>query len=487
MTFEFTRNESHLRKVGYIQRQLQVAYYRALAYTKRDQQDLPYRWAYFRLVKYIRSFLRGTGKNRLIMVPGLRGTGKTTLLWQLYRYLVEEEKIPHKYVLFLPVDELRTLIGSNIYEAVSYYEELLGMRLEELRAPVFIFLDEVTYDPNWPSAVKAIYDRTPMAFIVISGSSALALKTTPDLARRGVREILYPLSMAEYIMLKYGKYLRRDFIGELKRAIFESTSPDRILQRLDELYRELAGLGIDLRVITTQYLKLGGLPFAISNEQEKIYEQVFDVIERVINKDFAILYDMSEETREKATMILAGISTNPPGPIAISNIARDMGMKYEVARRIFHAFEQSLILYSIPPHAKGMAQIRKAYKYCFTTPTIRAALAYRLGWSPDDLLGHMLEDAVLSTLVKLKTIHPKIVGIHYDPKKNNVDAIIEIRTIKGTISIPIETGWGYKEERQIKKAIKRLNSPYGIIIDNTPKPEQNKNIIHIPKHMFLLM
>ena len=420
------------------------------------------------------------------MMPGLRGTGKTTILWQLYRYLLERERIPLDHILFLPVDELRTLIGGNIYDAISCYEELLGSSLEEMREPIFLLLDEVTYDPNWPSAVKAIYDKSPLVFIIVSGSSALALKITSDLARRGVREILYPMNMAEYLMLRHGKYQRRDFTRNLKVALFEGATPEGIVQKLGILHRGLTSIGLDLRNLVVHYLKFGGLPFTMRNG-EVAYEQVYDVIERVVNRDFAMIYKMRSETREKAVAILAGLATHPPGPVVISNIAKSLGIKYDTVRKILHALVNSLILYSISPYAKGIAQVRKTRKYCFSTPVVRAALAFRLGWSPDDLLGPMLEDAVLASLIRLKATYPKVIGIHYDPTKGGADAIVEISSVKGTISIPVEVGWGYKDSRQVKNTMKRLSSPYGIIVDDVVKPELDGNVIHIPKYMFLMM
>jgi len=420
------------------------------------------------------------------MIPGLRGTGKTTVLWQLYRYLVEEKKIKLKYVLFLPVDELKTLVGGDIYEAVNCYEELLGRRLEELDRPVFLLLDEITYDPKWPSAVKAIYDRSPMVFIVVSGSSALALQMTPDLARRGIREILYPMSMAEYLMLKYNKYLQKNFIKRLKAALFETFSPEEMLEKLEILHRMLMAIDLDLRTLVSSYLKFGGLPFTMHGD-EITYEQVYDVIERVINKDFAAIYKMKSETRERTAALLAGLSTHPPGPLSILSISKSLGIKYDTARKILQALEHSLILYSIPPYAKGLAQARKLRKYCFSTPVIRAALAFRLGWPPEDLLGAMLEDAVLSTLIRLKATYPKIVGVHYDPKEGGADAVVEVRTGKGTISVPLEIEWGLKDGRQVRNTMKHTSSSYGIIVDDVIKPELDKDVIHVPKYIFLLL
>lgn len=58
-------------------------------------------------------------------------------------------------------------------------------------------------------------------------------------------------------------------------------------------------------------------------------------------------------------------------------------------------------------------------------------------------------------------------GIFYDSGKNsNVDFLIN--TIKGDI-IPIEMGIGNKNKRQIKNAMNKYNSNFGIVVSNKTK------------------
>ncbi len=54
--------------------------------------------------------------------------------------------------------------------------------------------------------------------------------------------------------------------------------------------------------------------------------------------------------------------------------------------------------------------------------------------------------------------------------------------------IPIEVGIGAKDTKQVKKAISRYNSDYGIIISNrSSKIQKEDNIISIPRTTFSFM
>ena len=53
--------------------------------TQKDNNDKLYCRSEFGVIKgYIDDFLKGDLKNRYVVLPGLRGVGKTTLLFQLY-------------------------------------------------------------------------------------------------------------------------------------------------------------------------------------------------------------------------------------------------------------------------------------------------------------------------------------------------------------------------------------------------------------------
>lgn len=55
-------------------------------------EKYPTRHAFVRLQKYVTDFMKGNREQRWVIMPGLRGVGKTTLLSQIYFYCLENYK-----------------------------------------------------------------------------------------------------------------------------------------------------------------------------------------------------------------------------------------------------------------------------------------------------------------------------------------------------------------------------------------------------------
>ena len=51
-------------------------------------------------------------------------------------------------MLYISLDEVVNLCGSSVQEALEVYEDILGTSFEKLTKPVFIFFDEIQYDPK---------------------------------------------------------------------------------------------------------------------------------------------------------------------------------------------------------------------------------------------------------------------------------------------------------------------------------------------------
>ncbi len=69
-------------------------------------------------------------------------------------------------------------------------------------------------------------------------------------------------------------------------------------------------------------------------------------------------------------------------------------------------------------------------------------------------------------------------------KKKGVDFVLQ--HINGKI-IPIEVSIGKKDKRQIKKAMKKYKSEYGIIISKNANIRKEDDIIYIPLNTFAFM
>ena len=134
---------------------------------------------------YLDTFLKEDTSNKIIVLPGLRGVGKTTLILQAYEYLLKEKNIPPNNVLYISFDDLNDLVECNIRQMVEVYlKNIFHANLRNLDEKVFIFVDESQIDKKWASSGKVIYDKSYNIFMIFTGSSALHLERSDDLARR---------------------------------------------------------------------------------------------------------------------------------------------------------------------------------------------------------------------------------------------------------------------------------------------------------------
>ena len=73
-------------------------------------KPLPFRQTSIKLQGYAEDFIKEKKEayeNRIIVLPGLRGVGKTTMLLQLYEFLTKKQNVSQDRVLYFSTDELK--------------------------------------------------------------------------------------------------------------------------------------------------------------------------------------------------------------------------------------------------------------------------------------------------------------------------------------------------------------------------------------------
>ena len=105
---------------------------------------------YENIIKYIDNFLEGNKINRFLVLPGLRNVGKTTLLFQVYEYLLKEKGISPQNILYFSCDLLKKMGKSDIFDVINYYIETHhNSIIDVISYPIFLLIDEAQYDKEW--------------------------------------------------------------------------------------------------------------------------------------------------------------------------------------------------------------------------------------------------------------------------------------------------------------------------------------------------
>ncbi|OIP59097.1 MAG: hypothetical protein CO143_02880 [Candidatus Moranbacteria bacterium CG_4_9_14_3_um_filter_45_14] len=469
---------------AFLRDQIEKASFRVKAYVYDESGKKRLgRNAYVKLLMHLNNFFSGTSSVRWIVMYGLRGAGKTTLLAQLY----EATKVTNERKLYLSVDQVTGVFGVSLKDILSVYEEMLGTPFEKLEEPVFLFLDEVQYDEKWGLLLKTIYDRSKKVFIVATGSSALSLQASPDVARRAIFEKLYPMSFPEYIKIKNQKTEIKGLCQKIREAIFTSRNATEAYEKLlmSETLVDRYWAGIDPQE-TSRYMRYGSLPFMVAlNNEALIYDQIKKTLERVISVDIPNIEQFSSETLQKIPAILYSIAESDQ--LSTNALSARLGISRPVLTSILETLERTETIWRVYPHGSHAMQTRQPSKYLFTSSAFRAMYFNFIGntRTEENYKGKLLEDTVALYLRRLLS-RKSDTSITYDSAAGGADFIVR----QGKWSIIIEVGYGLKSFTQIENTMRKsgVQAQYGVLVSKSPLAvDEKKNIVSIPLKFFLLV
>jgi predicted AAA+ superfamily ATPase len=198
--------------------------------------------SHFKIKKDLDDYLEGNLEKRFIVLPGLRGVGKTTILFQLYDYLLNTKKINPKNILYLSMDQVTSYFQTDFLHIVDIFlKEVHRLDKVNLDEKIFIFVDESHFDKNWAISGKIIYDSTKNIFLIFTGSSALDLEINGDVARRIDKKSIFPNNFKDYLSLKHNITMDCNFSKKLMNLIYfgEKKYVDEAIKCEDKIYDSL--------------------------------------------------------------------------------------------------------------------------------------------------------------------------------------------------------------------------------------------------------
>ena len=477
----------------YLQNQINRAPFLLKTYTQ-DEQGNTYlaRNMFIRIEKLINDFTHGEKEVRMVSIPGLRGVGKTTLLAQLFLEFFPRYS---KDMLYISADQVVNELGADLYSVFEEYQKILGVAFEKLDRNLFIFIDEIHFDKKWTAVLKSIYDRSKRIFVVCTGSSALSLQSTTDLARRVVFEKLYPMNFSEYMLLKTKyesikdktvmvKFPIKGLKEAMKNALFYSSSADECFSRLTGLRDEVNKywFGIDSLEID-RYLRFGTMPYALTiKDEQRIHTLTNQQIDRVVERDLPELGKFDTDTLAAIKNILLLVAGS--SEVSVTNLSQTLnGISLVTLTTVLETLEKAEMLIRVYPYGSTYKKVRKPSKYHFMTPAVRhtlltvvegeSAFTNHKGW--------YLEDIVALSLYRefsQKLASPTL----YDAASGGADFILAFPERR----IPIEIGYGKKEIDQAAATLEKIQGSYGLVICSSDLVKEGK-VVKIPLQYFLLI
>ena len=452
------------------------------------------------LEKFVGSGLEEIEKINLL--SGIRGVGKTTLLAQLYyapKFVPFSRKMNYKSILsqgyekiYLDVSRL-SAEGITLTEFFNYYQEVNNIRFVDLRKKLLMLLDEVHYDENWGLFLKNIFDATKghkNILIVATGSSALRIKLNPDLSRRSLLEELYPLKFNEYLILKNNVYPPRGLSDNLIEALLASKNAQELFNFYQNHQNKILAYFSKLPPnIEEGYLYFGGFPFVLRLENKKsiVFELVSGVIDKLITKDLLSMKRFSSETISKIKDLLYLIASSDSTDI--DKLCRTLKLDYRPVRGALDALIQSGVLVEVKSYGQKFVKVRKPIKFLFISPSLRISILN--GVVPSEVKGKILEDYLALIFTKDFQGKSKRYGdieVMYDSSSGGADFVLRVNKEKKII---IEVGFGKENEgvKQIENTGRTIDGyDYGIVVSKKGNLELlNNKIIKMPFDFWLAM
>jgi len=428
----------------------------------------------------IENFEKKGSEPRVIIIPGFRGVGKTTLLAQLYLYLYGK-KNNQEDILFFSMDDFANTVGGKLQDIISTYEYILKRNFETLNKKIYLIIDEIQFDEKWDLSLKTLIDKSKNIFIICSGSSAIKLKISPDLARRSIIKRKFPLSFKEFQASK-NNHLPALEPAIIKHKIFNSDSASEIYKFLNSK-KNSTELNLYWSKIETSfldsYIKYGTFPFTYNYSSEiEIFQVIRQLIETVLQKDIPNISRLNQTTLlqiQKLIFILA----ESEDILSKAKIADTLGVNHQTIDEILEALIKAEVLFKALPYGKNLTKVKKPSKLLFSSPAIRLAYldlnkvnAYQI------YRGRLLED-IFTMYIYKEFLEYEQGLLCYDPEEGGADFILELFNQK---SIVFEICAGNKKEiKQVKQTMKKTNANLGIIFHNGElKLYETENIIKIP-------
>lgn len=469
--------------IRYLQQQIRTTDERLRRFTHSPEgKKYPRRFMFVKLKKYIDAFLGRISNSKMIIIPGFRGVGKTTLVAQIcadYKNKVDN-------ILFLSVEDANNLFNVGINELMMAYEEILGENLESLKKPILIFLDEIQSDPKWAITLKSLFEKTSKVFFCGTGSSAVILQTTTNLARRAVFERMPPICFTEYEMIKNRIYPTKGLKDKIRQAVYFSKNSEEAFNNLLKIQSNVHQYWSKVnRSDIKKYLSYGTLPFSFMMPNETaVYDSISLLLDKIIKLDLPVLGSFNVETLGVAKRILFAMAENDT--TSLNTLEKQLGINRLTVANILEAFEKAELLIKIPAYGSNMTVAKKANKYLFMATAIRMSFFYFTGLENTYLTrqGKLLEDSIGAHLYREFVLRSQG-AIRYDSAEGGADFILQILNKKQII---IEVGMGKKDKRQIINTMKKIKSDYNIIFSKTElKVDLELKIIFVPLDYYFLM
>jgi len=316
--------------------------------------------------------------NRAVVLMGPRQVGKTVMMYQAIKDLINSGVNPKKILYF----SLDTPIYTNVP-----LKELIELALNATNSNIkgcYVFFDEIQYFKDWEIHLKSLVDKKRETKFIASGSAAAALKmkSVESGAGRFTDYFLPPLTFSEYIDLNgYDNLLEETTID------FKGSQPFYKAKNIENFNNHFY-----------DYINFGGFPEIALNKHKlenpgRIIQK--DITERVIMRDLPGLFGI-ENTLELQQFF--NVLSYRTGEISsFKNICDETGIDIKTIKKYVEYLESAFlikVLHRVDISPKSHKKITQ-FKVYLTNPSLFSGLFGNIEIK-DERFPHLVETAIFA-------------------------------------------------------------------------------------------
>lgn len=362
-------------------------------------------------------------EDRLIMIKGARGVGKTTMLLQ------------HIKLTFGPTGSALYASCDNIWFSNNRIVDLVAWHYDH--GGTHLYLDEIhRYHGNWQQELKNIYDSYPDYHVAFTGSSMIHLDSAlADLSRRCLPYRLYGLSFREFLKFRN--------VADIQPLSLEEV--------LDSNHRKeweiINSLPKKVLVLFNSYLAKGYYPFNTSGDIAEYYGRIERLIDTSISQDIPMAENIEFETLHKLRKLLYVMATEVPFTLNVQSLSQKIQVSRNTIVRMFELLHKGAIVRCIYSGWHSPKSVAKPEKILFDNTDIMAAL------SGINDIGTVRETFVSSMLAPSHKIYEPQVGDFLIDEKYVLEVGGKTKTFRQIADIPDSFVVADDEETGIGKRI----------------------------------
>lgn len=364
--------------------------------------------------------IESIGSKMIKAVIGPRRAGKTTLMYQVIKHLIEEGTDP-EMILFLNFDD------NNIFN--SELDHLIQECSRISPKISYLFLDEVQAREDWDRWVRTFYDTGRFKQIFISGSSSSLLKkeVSDILAGRHITFHLLPFSFREFIKCKTGidrepKEFEHD-IGQ-------------VLNLLDE------------------FIHNGGYPETIGLKEPILTSYLNELFDDVIARDVSARHGADYTIARKLAYYL---HSNTSKVQSHRSISRSLKVSPDTVSKYIEYLKESYLVHPLDRFSfKVKEQLSSANKYYSIDQGMARAVSFRFS----EEKGRILENIVMIEILRRSLSIPGSFSYYFltDSRKEVDFMIMEKDKVKMALQVCTDISDQSTFKREIKPLLEAMET-----------------------------